>query len=468
MGTNVPEKMGLTSKRFLQELFTMVNDFYKETLLSVVAEWLEEEGLPSLVPREQPVHGLEALHHILAIVGPRRAGKTYFMYQLISSLLSSGRFSKKDILFVDFEDYRLAGFAGSHMDELLASFYQLAGRYPSFLFFDEVQNISDWNRVLRTLHNRGRFRIVVSGSNSRLLGHEIATELRGRYQDLLMLPFSFREYLRSRKVSFTPASIHTGARGGILAAFTDYIRHGGFPEIVLSSTESQRRKLLQSYYKTIFYRDILERYNIKARYILDALMNDFLETYAGVFSITRFERHLKNHGLPGSKRTIANYLHYLKEAFFIIANEKFSFSPRKRALNPKKTYLIDTGFASLGHPFTESRGRILENVVAVELFRRELEVYYFKDKYECDFIVKHGTRPACALQVCWKLTERNMRREIGGIAEACRALNLHRGFILTYDQEGLEQTKGVPISIVPVWKWLIMDNIQELSRRDHD
>ena len=152
----------------------------KEALLTIVAEWLEEGAIPPLVLRDQYAIEPEKLNRILAVVGPRRAGKTYFMYQLIQFLQQGGRYSKEDILFIDFEDYRLGGFAGSDMDELFAAFHKLAGRYPRFLFFDEVQNLPDWNRVLRTLHNRRRVKIIVAGSHYRLLGREIATELRGR------------------------------------------------------------------------------------------------------------------------------------------------------------------------------------------------------------------------------------------------------------------------------------------------
>lgn len=441
----------------------MLNIMKRDALLNILAEWLEEWEMPSLIPRHQRTMDLENLRQILAIVGPRRAGKTYFMYQLIQLLLQGGRYSKEDILFIDFEDYRLGGFTGHDMDELFAAFHQLAGRYPDFLFFDEVQNLPGWNRVLRTLHNRRRFKIIVSGSNSRLVGREIATELRGRYEDILMLPFSFREYLRYREISFTPASLRTAARGNIMAAFDDYIRHGGFPEVVTASNEAERRKLLQNYFRTIFYRDIHERYNIKARYVLDALMNDFLETYSSIFSISRFEKHLKEDGLPGSKRTIANYLHYLQEAFFIITNDKFSFSPRRRIMNPKKTYLTDTSFVALGRPFTENRGRILENVVAIELFRRETEAHYFKNRNECDFIVKQGPRPTHAIQVCWELTKRNEKRELAGVTEACNSLNLPSGVILTYAQEEEREVKGLKVSVLPVWKWLLADDIPEIS-----
>ncbi|HDL85996.1 MAG TPA: ATP-binding protein, partial [Candidatus Acetothermia bacterium] len=152
----------------------------RELLLSIVAEWLEETTIPPLIPRQEIQINPEGLKRILAIVGPRRAGKTYFMYQLIQSLLDTGRWTKQDILFLDFEDYRLTGFSPSEVEELFAVFQQLTGQYPQFLFFDEVQRLPNWSRVLRTLHNQHRFRIIISGSNSQLLGREVATELRGR------------------------------------------------------------------------------------------------------------------------------------------------------------------------------------------------------------------------------------------------------------------------------------------------
>ena len=433
----------------------MINKINRDTLLTIIAEWLEETELPSLVLRNQPAPDIESLTRILAIVGPRRAGKTYYMYQLIRSLLQSRKYTKEDILFIDFEDYRLREFSGDTIDQLFAAFHQIAGRYPRFVFFDEIQHLSDWQRIVRTLHNRRRFTIIISGSNSKLLGAEIARELRGRYHDILMLPFSFSEFLSYRDISFRAASLRTAARGTVMGAFDDYIRHGGFPEVIMANSETERRKLLQSYFKTIFYRDILERYNIKARYVLDALMNDVLETYSGIFSISAFEKQLKTHGIPGSKRTISNYLQFLEEAFFIMVNEKFSYSPRRRIMNPKKVYLSDSGFAALGRPFAENRGRILENVVAAELFRRDTELFYFKGKNECDFVLKQGLHPLQGIQVCWELHARNEKRELDGLSEACRALDLKAGLLLTYAQEEKRTVNGLAISIEPVWKWLL-------------
>jgi predicted AAA+ superfamily ATPase len=433
----------------------MVNNMNNEVLLSVVAEWLEETELPGLVPRQIPEVDLETLRRVLAIVGPRRAGKTFLMYQLIGALERGGRSSRRDILFVDFEDYRLSGFSTGDVIPLLATFQRLAGGPPRFLFFDEIQRLPNWSRVLRTLHNQGRYSIVVSGSNSKLLHPEIATELRGRYEDLLLLPFSFSEYLRLRNIEVTPSTFFTTARGRLVAAFEEYLRSGGFPEVLLATTQAERRRLLQNYFRTIFYRDVVERHNIRARTTLEALMGELLESAACLFSISRFEKSLKANGLPGSKRTISNYLQFLQEAFFLIAHEKFSHSPRKRLMNPKKVYLVDTGFAILGRSFSENRGRILENLVAIELHRREEEVTYFKGRHECDFILSRERRPAEAIQVCWELSNRNEKRELAGLTEAARTLGVKKLLILTFDQRDTVELAGAAARVLPVWEWLL-------------
>ncbi|MBS3918740.1 MAG: ATP-binding protein [Deltaproteobacteria bacterium] len=433
----------------------------KDQLLQVIAEWLREMVFPPLTHREMPSLDLRKQRAIMAIAGPRRAGKTYYLYQLIQDLMESKGILREEILFVDFEDYRLQGFGPPDVDQLFTAFQQLAGRQPRFLFFDEIQHVPEWNRILRTLHNRRSYTIVVSGSNSSLLGREIATELRGRYEDLLMLPFSFREALRFYQVTFDATLFHTHQRGRLIQVFDDYLQSGGFPETLVREGASEKRKLLQTYYRTIFYKDILERYNIKARPILDQMMGSFLESYATPFSISTFEKQLKAAGLTGSKRTISNYLHFLEEAFFLITSEKFAYSPRKRMMNPKKVYLMDTGFALLGGAFTENRGYLLENVVALELLRRGRRMFYFKGTHECDFILQEGRHPSEAWQVCWELTARNEPRELKGLLEAMRQFKIPRGGILTYDQEEVRTINGLKIPIIPVWKWLLLSGEEE-------
>ena len=422
----------------------------------VIAEWLEEQRIPPLIRRDTPAPDLGRMSEILAVVGPRRAGKTYFMYQLIGDLIDSGACQKDDILFVDFEDYRLVDFSPGDMDGLFTAFTQLTGKSPGYAFFDEVQHLPSWSRVLRTLHNRGSLKIVVSGSNSELLGREIATELRGRYQDLLMLPFSFRELLRLKGLEYSEATFHTAARGRILAAFDEYLKGGGFPEVAAKEHVTEKRQLLQNYYRTVFYRDTIDRYNIKARHLLEAMMRYCLDTYSDLFSISSFEKHLKASGTPGSKRTISNYLQYMADAFFLILTEKYSYSPRKRVMNPKKVYLLDTGFTFLATEFSENRGKALENVVAVELLRRQEQIFYHMGRGECDFVVIPQTgKGGAAIQVCWQLTERTRARELNGLLEAAGAWNLDTLLVLTYDEELQLSHHDRTVSVLPVWKWLL-------------
>ncbi|MCX6350115.1 MAG: ATP-binding protein [Candidatus Aureabacteria bacterium] len=426
-----------------------------EAARRIVAEWLEEWKPPDLVPREAQPPDLKKLSEILAIVGPRRAGKTYFMFQMLEDLVRRSVCARDDILFIDFEDYRLADMTPADIDLLFVAFNQLAGKPPRFLFFDEIQRLPSWSRVLRALHNQRRYKIIVSGSNSELLGSEVSTELRGRYRDLLILPFSFREICRFRRIRYTPRTFHTAERGQIIKAFDDYAREGGFPELLHKSDATEKRKLLQNYYQTVFYRDILERHAVKARPLLEALMRYCVNTYAELFSVSAFAKHWERQGWPGSKRTIAAYLYYLEEAFFLIAHAKYSYSPRKRIMNPKKIYLLDPGFSCLATQFSDNRGKILENVVAVELYRKQREAFYHKGRKECDFIVLANGKPDEAIQACWELNDRNENREYSGLLEAMKSFQIRKGTILTYNQESARRLLGRDIEIFPVWKWLL-------------
>jgi len=425
-----------------------------EKIKTLIAEWLETKSLPDMVEREANVVDIDQLSSILAIVGPRRSGKTWFMYQLIKRLLDKG-LEKKEILFIDFEDYRLIGIQPEEIDAILSAFYQLTNRYPDSLCFDEIQNLPNWSRVLRTLHNQNRYKIVVSGSNSKLLSREIATELRGRYEDLLMLPFSFSELLKYKNISYDKSTFYTPRKGALLQVFDDYLREGGFPEVIKKESHAEKNSLLQSYYQTLFYKDLLERYRIRSKNLLEFMMQYCLDIMGDLFSISRFADGMSAADMPASKKTISNYLHHLQEAFFLIANEKFDFSPRKRLMNPKKIYLLDSGFSALSVNFSENKGKFLENVVAVQLFRNREEMYYHRKERECDFLIKRGNKIDKAIQVCWEINEGNRKRELSGLAEAMRVLKIEKGLILTYNQEGIEELEGHKIPIMPTYQWLL-------------
>ena len=196
---------------------------------------------------------------------------------------------------------------------------------------------------------------------------------------------------------------------------------------------------------------------MRAKGILESLMNYCLDTFGDLFSVSAFTNLLKSNNLPVSKKTVSNYLQYLRDAFFVILNDKFDFSPRKRLMNPKKLYLLDLSFGSLATLFSENRGKYLENIVAIELYRRGDEMYYYKQRNECDFIIKKGTKPYTAIQVCWELHLIKQKREVRGLAEAMQQLKIKQGIILTYNQDSELKVNNQIVQVLPVWKWLITD-----------
>lgn len=427
----------------------------KKIFALLIAEWLEDFINEDILHREIEVPDINNLREILAITGPRRGGKTFLMYQIITNLIAKNKFKQEDFLFLDFEDYRLSGVSGRDFDALFTTFFQLTGKQPRFLFFDEIQHLPEWGRILRTLHNKRKYKIVVSGSNSELLSKEISTELRGRYSNILVTPYSFKEFLKHKKVNYNQRTQYLPERGKIISEFEEFIFNGSFPETLIKQSKKEHRKLLQNYYNTVFYKDILDRYRIKAKETLIELMRYTVNTYAELFSISSFEKSLKHAQISVSKRTISNYLHYLESAYFVILNKKFSYSPRKRMMNPVKLYLMDTGFSALGINFSENRGKILENTVAIELYRREEPVFYYKEKNECDFIINRNAKPEIAIQVCWELNNKNLKRELEALVEVKEKLSTKENFVLTYDQDEEIEYKSQTFKLVPVWKWLL-------------
>jgi predicted AAA+ superfamily ATPase len=422
-----------------------------EVFKRIISEW-QERPLPEVMPREIEVKPTK--ERITAIVGPRRAGKTYLMFYIIKNLVE--KVGKEKIIFIDFEDNRLVGLKNEELDEIFVAHRELTGKEPEYLFFDEIQNIKYWSKFIRRLHNLNKYSIVVSGSSSKLLTGEIATELRGRYRSVLVLPFTFTEFLKAKGFSYTKMTAYTEKKGGILRHFNNYLSYGGFPEVVKAKTEEEMRELARTYYDTIFYRDILERYKIKNKEIIEMLMAYITDNNASIFSISSFEKIMKERGVRISKKTVSQYLRYLEESFFVFSLEKFSYSPKTRMINPKKVYIVDNVFHTfLSTTLSPNKGKLLEALVARELKRRGYNLGYFKEKNECNFIVSDGKKIVAAVQVTYEINERNKKRELNGLAEALEKLKIKNGLVLTYDQKENLLFKNKRIKVLPVWEFLM-------------
>jgi len=389
---------------------------------------------------------------IITIIGSRRAGKTYFMYQLMEKI--SRKVGKESILYINFEDERL-DFNRENLKEIIEAYYEL---YPEkkdiYLFFDEIQNIEGWEKFVRRIYDTVTKKIFITGSSSKLLSKEIATSLRGRTLTYQLFPLSFTEYLFFKNIDYEDV-YSTKNKVQIKKGFENYLKIGGFPEVI-DYTDEVWKKTLQSYFEVMIYRDIIERYDIKKTKILKAFIKINISYISKIVSVNKYYKQLRSRNYKISNNRLYDFLDYMNDSFLILTLTKYSESILKQQLAYDKIYGIDSGLVNaVSFKFSEDYGRIIENVVFIELKRRNEEIYYYKNKYECDFLIKKTHKITQAIQVTKELNEDNKRRELNGLIETMKKFKLKKGLILTQDYEGKIKEKGKVIYIKPIWKWLL-------------
>ncbi len=390
-----------------------------------------------LIKRDLDLSKLLKTRQIVIISGIRRCGKSTLL-QLINKEL------KKDFLYFNFDDERVVNFSSDDFNSLFELF--LESNPKDFVFyFDEIQVIPGWEKFLNRMYEQG-IKIFVTGSNAKLLSSEIATALTGRNIVVYLSPFSFKEFLRFRNIPSDFSS--TSKLASIKRAFKSYFLLGGFPLVVQENDSF----LIKQYYSDIFYRDIVSRYSLQnveelkilATYLINAVGRDISYSKMGEVA-----------GIS-SKSLVKKYLGYFLNSFLFIEVRKFNYSYKKQILNSRKFYSSDIGFLKeVGFKFSENNGSTLENLVLIDLKSRDNEVFYHREKKECDFVIKKGLKIVRAIQVCYSLNEENEKREVSGLVEACKSYKLKRGLLLTYDQEREFVVDGVKIVVKPVWKWLL-------------
>jgi len=424
----------MISKNLIKEIILFNRAFILESVSGIVPRAAAEVVAP----------GKTVIMH-----GIRRSGKTFILYDIF-------RRNRDAALYLDFEDDRLAGFTAADFLTVQDAFLELrpetAGRLV--YLFDEIQHIEGWERFCRRVTERENAAVYVTGSSSKLMPLEVDTAIRGRAWSVAVFPFSFPEFLQLRMGCLDGNEILYGT-GKIETKrlFAEYAKWGGFPETALAADPLDKTKLLKEYLRAMFFRDLVERYDMTNIALFDALADKLFSSFSTRLSLTAFYRQYKDL-FPFSKDLLFQYFHNFEESKLIFAVRKFSESSYKRSRNPVKIYPADTGLCR--RVASEDAGRILENIVFIELARRGREVYYFEEKQECDFVVKDGEGAGfAAFQVCRELTDENRYRETGGLIAACRRLNVTEGTILTDDQEWEEEAEGIKISVRPVWRWLI-------------
>jgi predicted AAA+ superfamily ATPase len=381
---------------------------------------------------------------IVVITGIRRCGKSTLLQQIRVEQV------EKDY-FINFDDERLIQFRVEDFQILYETFIELFGMQKTF-YFDEIQNIAGWERFVRRLHDYGN-KVFITGSNANMLSRELGTHLTGRYVSHELYPFSFREFLEYKGKVPLPSEIYsTEGKSEIKALFSQYFSVGGFPVFL----ENKNDNYIKSLYENILYRDVMVRNNLTNE---KEIMELVYYLASNVSRLSSFNSLAKTIGVKNAS-TVSNYLQFIQNTYLIFQINKFDFSLKKQIQNTKKTYFIDQALVTrLGFLFSEEKGRLLENIVFIELKRRGNEVYYFSAKNECDFLIRRGTQITSAIQVCYSFdTKETKTREINGIMEAMKTYSLSEGLILTNDTEEEITSDSQTIRVVPVWKWALQNN----------
>ncbi|OGI28960.1 MAG: hypothetical protein A2288_02985 [Candidatus Moranbacteria bacterium RIFOXYA12_FULL_44_15] len=360
----------------------------------------------------EKLNKLLRMSEIVALTGVRRSGKSTLILQLIEELIAKGT-SAKNTLYINFEEPNFSDklnvkFLVRIFDAYLEA---VAPKGRVYLFLDEVQMVSGWERFVVSLYDRKvDVKIFVTGSSSKLLMGEISTLLSGRYVSEIIYPLSFREFLDFKKVDYSflvqSPKFYTYLR--------EYIEFGGFPKVVKEKDAYGKKILLIEYFNSILERDILFRHKIKNERDIGEIANFSLANISGKISTYRLE---KDFGIsnPNSRR----YFEYFKEAFLLQFVPFFSYSVKKQTYNPQKVFSIDTGLRNaVSFKFSEDIGKLLENIVLLELLRKKEKPYYWEGKNEIDFVLRRGHQVSELINVCYSLENAStLEREVKALKE---------------------------------------------------
>jgi len=422
----------------------------KERIATIIKDF-HEKGVPWLVERDLQIPIEIPIKRAISIIGPRRAGKTYSMFQLMKKLLK--KYEITQILHLNFELMILKNLSLEDLNLIKETYFEI---YPEnknkkvWFFLDEIQNIENWETFVRTLLEEN-INVFISGSSSKLLSREIASQLRGRSLTYTVLPFSFAEFLRAKKIE-PKKYLSSKEKARIMKEMREYLNFGGYPEAILYPEE--REKIITEILETTIYRDVVERYKVKNIKALRLLITSLINSATKNFSVHKFYNFLKSQGIKVSKTTLYEYLEALKDVFFVFPVHKFSYSSRKSEQTLPKVYLVDNGILYFSE--VKDKGKLMENLVLIELKRRGKNVYYYSNNHEVDFVVAKGKRIEQLIQVCYDISDYETKeREIKGLLKASEELKCKNLLCITWDFEGEEKIKGKKIKFIPLWKWLL-------------
>lgn len=381
------------------------------------------------------------------LIGLRRAGKSTLLYKIVKDLVEKG-IEWNQIIYINFEDERLAEFSLNDFNDLLSVQAELTDKIGYF-FLDEIQNIEGWEKFARRMAD-SKEHTFITGSNAKMLSQEIENRLGGRYFTKYITPYNFKEFLTAKQIDFSDNSIFgTKESGKIKREFSEYFYFGGFPEAL---NYQNKREYVSSIYQKVLLGDIAARNGIRNPNGLQILIKKIAESVKDEISYSKLHNILKTIGVKISKDIVIDYIEYAKQTFLIFTIKNY-FSKFVEKETTPKYYFNDNGLLNLF--LNKEEPRLLENLVAINLWNNyKGNVYYLKSQnLDVDFFIEEtGT----AIQVAYSITNISDDRETKSLVEAAKTLKEAKEFvIITYEEEKELNMDGVKIQVIPVWKWLL-------------
>lgn len=428
-----------------------------ETIRSIILDF-QESKIETGVQRRMQVEAVPGKAAVC--IGVRRSGKSTYMFQLIQRLLDRG-IPRQNILYLNFFDDRLHSLRRENLGLIAEAYYSI---YPEkkdtetvYCFLDEIQSAEGWEPFVGRLLRTEKCEVYLTGSSSRMLSKEIATQMRGRALSWEIFPFSFREFLDYKAIEGS-GPVSTKKRLHVRKAFDEYWEAGGFPEVA-GLPRHLRIKTHQEYFHTILFRDLVERHDVSHPRAVADLAHRLVDNTASLYSINSLTGYLKSLGHKVPKSVVSDYLEWFEDAYFLFTVRIFDASLARRDTNPKRIYCVDHAMVtSVSSGILVNSGHLLENLVFMALRRQHSELYYYKTRTgrEVDFIVPKRGRPRMLVQACESLAEPQTRkRETAALSEAMVELGLKTGTIVTRNEDQRMDVEAGTIEVVPAWRFLL-------------
>lgn len=378
---------------------------------------------------------------VVVITGIRRCGKSSLLFLLKQALV----LSESEFCYCNFDDERIVPYPNL-LNDIYTLHLELYRNDPVF-FFDEIQEVPGWEKFVNRMYEQGR-KVFITGSNATMLSSEISSSLTGRNKVLELFPFSFSEYLRFEGKSYQPKRLSVKQKSLLINDLSAYLESGGFPLVV----KEKDAEIAHSLFQDILYRDIVVRYKlsnveeVKQIALYLASNTSKLFSYATLQSVS---------GLK-SLSSVKNYLQYFESSYLFYYLKKFDYSVKKQIMNSRKVFAVDNAIPNrLGFRFSENKGRLLENMVFIELKRRSCEIFYYSGKFECDFLLKENLLITEAIQVSYTLNAENYSRETGGLREVMELFGIEKATLIVFDDNKYNAELAAGISIVPAYEWFL-------------